>query len=455
MDKKDDNKSSKTASAPGLSASVKNANTTPKGVSVSIKSVTNTENKTNASKKAIKKILINSVITITCICLLIFFFKNRSGQIVGFVIDSSSNTPLSGILITMDENKSFESNNVSGGFLIQDIKPGEHTLKFKGKGFEEQTIKVKIKSGQKIEQKVILFTEEQQVNINDYEVFVANSGSDSISAINLKNKHLSKSISVGKTPNSIISIKNKYKIYTANIGDDSISIVSLNSFQEIKRIQLERLSGPFKLAVSPANDKLYILNKNKPLISIINTNDDIMFESVINLQQSAKDLKIDPASGNIIVYSNNSISILSNSGNLINTFRVNNATGENMFFSSQKNSIFLNGRGNIIQVNISTGETKLYPVNTTPSALVVNNNNLYSAFSNSITIIDISNGNIKKENIFSGGKQINQLKLSSDGSRIYISHYDSNNISIFDCNTEEILPELISVGSKPKSLDGI
>jgi DNA-binding beta-propeller fold protein YncE len=412
-------------------------------------------------KKPVRKTGLNtnnnvlySILAVALIIILFILFHKGSGQLSGVVVDASSNNPLTNPQIIMDEKENFEGNSIGGGFLIQNIKAGEHTFTFKVKGYQEETVKIIIKSGDNIEQKISLnsVTTTETFNLAAFDFFVANSGSDNITAISLKNPNLSKIIQTGKNPADILVSAASKRLYTANPGDNSVSVVSLENFKEIKRYQMEMFSEPAKLAFSQAKDKLYLLNKTKPYISSINLNSGNQVNSAIQLPQPARDMEVDPASGNLIIYDNNGISIYSDSGNLINSFPVNGASGNKIFFSKQKNAVFLAGVGNIIQLSISSGETRLIPVKVNADEFVLRNDNLYLASANSISVIDSGSGNTKKENIQNGGQGISQLKLSNDGSKIYIVNSNSNNISIFDCNKEEMLPDLIMAGSNPKGI---
>src|SRR5688500_8944318 len=81
----------------------------------------------------------NNFFIISSIIILVFFitayfFINMPGQVIGRVMDSTSDSPLTGVKINLDNKKDFENNNVTGGFIINDVSPGEHILTFSKDG---------------------------------------------------------------------------------------------------------------------------------------------------------------------------------------------------------------------------------------------------------------------------------------------------------------------------------
>jgi len=70
-----------------------------------------------------------------------------------------------------------------------------------------------------------------------------------------------------------------------------------------------------------------------------------------------------------------------------------------------------------------------------------------------LTILDSMNREVRKENLPIKGVNGINMKLSKDGDMILIVNHNTNNISIFDCKKESILPETIDVGQNPRGID--
>ena len=99
------------------------------------------------NKNRVIFLIISSLIFIVAFFLL---FLTRSGDIIGTIVDNyDTSASLSGVKIQIDDNdKQIENNSLTGSFLLQGIKPGQHKLTFKKSGYQKYDETINLKAGE-------------------------------------------------------------------------------------------------------------------------------------------------------------------------------------------------------------------------------------------------------------------------------------------------------------------
>ncbi|MFZ0224368.1 MAG: YncE family protein, partial [Candidatus Nitrosopolaris sp.] len=107
-------------------------------------------------------------------------------------------------------------------------------------------------------------------------IYVANSGSNTVSVISASSDKEISRIPVGTGPVSLISSFNtleaKGKIYVANLDNNTVSVINASSDKEITRIPVGK--NPSHIAVDPFTDKIYVANLGSNTVSVINASSD-------------------------------------------------------------------------------------------------------------------------------------------------------------------------------------
>ncbi len=115
--------------------------------------------------------------------------------------------------------------------------------------------------------------------------YVANQGSNTVSVIdtrtgqlvdtNLATPTVIDPITVGTSPSAVVATSNG-KVYVANSGSGTVSVISTSTNKVTKTIQVG--SSPQGLAISPDGSKVYVANTGSGTVSVINTSSDALVD---------------------------------------------------------------------------------------------------------------------------------------------------------------------------------
>ena len=105
-------------------------------------------------------------------------------------------------------------------------------------------------------------------------VFVANSGSDSVSVINPANNTVMKDITVGSNPSSI----HRYgdAMYIANSGSNNVSVISLANNTVIKNIAV----GAYPISIITSMNAIYVANGESNTVLVINPDNNTVIKNI-------------------------------------------------------------------------------------------------------------------------------------------------------------------------------
>ena len=111
-------------------------------------------------------------------------------------------------------------------------------------------------------------------------IFVANDEDSTITVLNAdKNYSLVKKITVGKSPSEILFDDKSRNLYVANSGSDSLSIISPDTLQVERTVLLG--ANPFSIAYDEAEQLVYVTNQNDNTLSVINPDDRLLLAKLL------------------------------------------------------------------------------------------------------------------------------------------------------------------------------
>lgn len=105
-------------------------------------------------------------------------------------------------------------------------------------------------------------------------IYVANSGSDSISVIDRNRNQVHAAIGVGERPNNLVVTPDGKHVYVSNAGSDTVSVIDTDTYQVVDTIAMPTPgTEPDGISVSPDGSKVYVVSKytDKPMIIVIDT----------------------------------------------------------------------------------------------------------------------------------------------------------------------------------------
>jgi len=163
-------------------------------------------------------------------------------------------------------------------------------------------------------------------------IYVANSLDDTVSV--LKGSTVIETIDVGNNPLGIAVTPIGEYVYVANNGDNTVTVIStldkdgneeFTIEETIDNDDLELMEGPYGVAASPDDSKVYVTNNLSDTVSVISTFDQ-KITSTIDMEEDGLGegplgVAVGPGGSYVFVTNNlsNTLSVISTSGNKIET----------------------------------------------------------------------------------------------------------------------------------------
>ena len=100
-------------------------------------------------------------------------------------------------------------------------------------------------------------------------VYVAESGSNTVSVISTSNNVVSKAVGVGTTPVALVETPDSKQVYVVNQGSGDVSVISTVDDTVARTITVD--SAPVWVAARFDSQRVYVLNRDSGTISVIDT----------------------------------------------------------------------------------------------------------------------------------------------------------------------------------------
>jgi uncharacterized protein (TIGR02145 family) len=149
-------------------------------------------------------------------------------------------------------------------------------------------------------------------DFNATKAYVTNSGSNSVSVVDLKTLTTVKTIPVGEYPLMIDIDPEGKRAYVTNHGSRTVSVIDLKTELEIKQINVG--TNPYGVAVSPDGEHVFVANYSSKDISVIDVDPtsggfDHVTSNIVTGTENRK-LAIDPNTSMIVVTGNDGLKII-------------------------------------------------------------------------------------------------------------------------------------------------
>jgi YVTN family beta-propeller protein len=257
------------------------------------------------------------------------------------------------------------------------------------------------------------------INPNTKILYVSNSRSNTISAIDTTNDRIVANITVDNLPYGIAVNQFENTIYVANFRSNTVSVIDGATNRVVDTVKVGE--NPIEVAVNPDTNTIYVANFRSNTVSVIN--------GLTNLVEANITLGGRPSSD------------VAGIGLAIDLFR-------NIVYVAKTDSdsvSVIDGSTNKVVANITVGDS--------PSALAVdsNTNMVYVANSDSdsVSVIDGSTNRVV-HNISVGSKPHN-MGSNLYTNMVYVANSDSDSVSVIDGSMDKVLTN-ISVGKGPQGL---
>lgn len=406
------------------------------------------------------RVIAVSIFVITTI-FLVNLYLNRSGSIYGKIVYENDDTVfLKEVSVTLDDTEKHTNNTLTGAYNISGVKVGKHKLKFQKDGYIDSEIDIEILAGQNKEVNARLYRKEikEAKTYSGYNIITTDSDSNSVSIINLNENKKITSIVTGDKPIQTIVVPEKNKIYISHLNGNNVAIIDSNNFQKVKSIYIGENTKPTFMQISPQKDKIFVLNSETGIVSLINTTTDEAIKDYIDLKDQKKTRNIFFNTSDSLLYLIRKNTVYSFYENIERKkYDLKKDLYEcNADYYPNENKLIITDKKNkeLILLDILSGEESRISLNSEPISIIVEKSgfNAYILFSDYISIFNLSRKEFVKEQIPTGGSGASYMTLSNDKSKIIISNEKTNDFSIFDIQSEKMLDNVISVGKSPSSV---
>jgi len=268
------------------------------------------------------------------------------------------------------------------------------------------------------------------------EIFVANSGYNTVSIISDANNAVVKTVTVGTSPTGLAYDSNKSEIFVTNHGSNSVSVISDSNNNVIKTIPVG--TSPNNIAYDSAKGEIFVVNSGDNTVSIIS---DVSNAIVANVTVGTNPNKViyDVAKGELYVSNSgyNTVSVISDSSNTVIATITVGISPAGAAYDSLKGEIFVANYGsgaNSVSVISDSSHRVLttVPVGTVPYGVAYNSglNEIFVSNhdSNSVSVISDSNNSVVAT--IPVGTTPTGVAYDSGKGEIFVANMGDNAISI-------------------------
>src|SRR2546426_1517164 len=304
----------------------------------------------------------------------------------------------------------------------------------------------------------------------------------SVTIIDALTNKVTANVEVGIAPEGLALADGK--IYVANSGSSSVSVIDSSSNTVVETIPVE--IDPVDMAYDSTNKAIYVTDKSSGELSIINTT-SLSLEGVINVGSTPASIAYDSTNNELYLTNevNLSVSGSANEG-LVTVIPVRDIPnlGADISISDQQTSsgtevalkadvpvggaptaIVYDPSNNMIYTADSASDTVSVidaasdkvitniPVGIEPTAIVYDsvNSNIYVADTGSNNIVEVSTEDNSIVATIDVGLQPSGIAFDQANSELYVSNSGSDTVSVIDTNSNTVVAT-IDVGINPTSV---
>ena len=293
-------------------------------------------------------------------------------------------------------------------------------------------------------------------NHNSGNIYVANSGSHSISVINGETNRVESTILVGRIPYAVAYNPINDHIYVTNLGENSVSVIDGGNSSITETIQVG--TYPSSVTVDSSNQRVYVSNYFSNYVSVIDAENKI--SANVSVGKNPIDLTVNPSNQGVYVANagSDSVSIINGATNKVIT---NVTVGEYptaVAYNAANNKVYVANKnsGDISVIDGDTNTlTNTFKVGPFPLDVAVNpnTNTVYVAHtqnetyknsdqassSSSISVIDGTPNKLLKK--IEQTSPPERMAVNIKNNNVYVTNPKSGYVSVIEGKTNQILSE--------------
>lgn len=256
-------------------------------------------------------------------------------------------------------------------------------------------------------------------------LYVANSGNNTVSAISTPISALSATINVGSTPVALAATPGSTKLYCVNKGSNNVSVISTADFSQIGS-PIAVGASPVWAVMRPDGAALYVVNQGSGTVSVISTSTDTVV-ATLSVGTLPNNAVYDSSLQRLYVTNpgSNSISVFNASApvpTLLNTVTVGAAP---------------------VRVTALADGSRFYTANSGCSDII----DLQNCSGSTVSVVDAGSFQVRKT--ITVGTTPVWIDAASDGTKVFVTNRDSNNISDIRTLDDTVVVTLASGAPRP------
>ena len=208
------------------------------------------------------------------------------------------------------------------------------------------------------------------------EVFVANSGFNTVSVISDSSNSVVATVTVGTSPTGLAYDSTKGEIFVTNHGSNSVSVISDSTNRVVASVPVG--TSPNNLAYDSGKDEIFVVNSGDNSVSVISDSNNAVV-TTIPVGTNPNKVIYDAGKGELFVCNSgyNTVSVISDSTNAVVATITVGISPAGAAYDSGKNEVFVANYGsgvNTVSVISDTNNTVVatIPVGTTPYGVAYN-----------------------------------------------------------------------------------
>ncbi|MGC2636371.1 MAG: YncE family protein [Acidobacteriaceae bacterium] len=261
------------------------------------------------------------------------------------------------------------------------------------------------------------------VNPQSDEVYVANTGSSSVSVIDARTNRVTATIAVHREPASIDVDSQGERAYVANAGSNNVSVIDLKIWREIAAVGVGE--EPDAARISPDGDTLVVANRGSGSVSVIDTK-TLKLRAVFSGCAQAADTVILPDSSRAFVA----------------------CTGGHQVMAiglARPTSQLPNERADHLLDLLDVGDTPVH------LALKPDGGEIFVSNFGGDTVSEIATGTDEVGGAYVLGEHPLGSVVSADNSTLWVSNFDANTVAAYSIDDGQLI-HTTSVGEGPGPL---
>jgi len=284
------------------------------------------------------------------------------------------------------------------------------------------------------------------------ELYVANSGYNTVSVISDSSNSVVKTVTVGTSPTGAVYDAGKSEIFITNYGSNSVSVISDSSNLVVKTVTVG--TSPSNIAYDSGQNEIFVVNSGDNTVSIISDSSNTVLTTV---PVGTKPNKViyDPTMGEVFVANSgyNTVSVISDSSNsVVKTITVGSGPSGGAYDSGVHEIFIANSVPGTVSIISDSSDSVLttITVGTTPYGIAYDSvtGELFVANHGSASVSVISDSNNSVVSTVSVGASPTGIIYDPGKSEIYVTNAGSNTISVIpDSSTASSAPTPVTSSS--------